>query len=50
MSYLAALVTGGIAGLIFALAKLPIPAPPALSGIVGIIGIWLGYAIVNGIR
>lgn len=36
----------GIAvGLLFGLVKLPIPAPPTLSGIMGITGIFLGYKI-----
>ncbi|MDN4071540.1 MULTISPECIES: XapX domain-containing protein [Fictibacillus] len=38
-----ALITGAAVGLVFALFKLPIPAPPALSGIAGIVGIYLGY-------
>ena len=38
-----ALVTGFIVGFIFALFKLPIPAPPALAGIMGIVGIYLGF-------
>lgn len=42
-----ALFTGGIVGVVFALMKLPIPAPPVLSGIVGIIGIFLGYKLVG---
>jgi XapX domain-containing protein len=36
----------GIAvGLLFGLVKLPIPAPPTLSGIMGIAGIFGGYKI-----
>ncbi|MBM7551803.1 XapX domain-containing protein [Thalassobacillus pellis] len=38
-----ALVTGFAVGFIFALFKLPIPAPPALAGVAGIIGIYLGF-------
>lgn len=38
-----ALVAGLIVGFIFALLRLPIPAPPVLSGLIGIIGIFLGY-------
>ncbi|GGE28698.1 hypothetical protein GCM10011391_04080 [Pullulanibacillus camelliae] len=40
-----ALITGFIVGFIFALLKLPIPAPPALAGIMGIIGIYLGFRV-----
>ena len=45
-----ALLTGFACGLLFSLFKLPIPAPPALAGIVGIIGIWAGYLLVNLFR
>lgn len=42
---LLALLTGIIVGFVFALFKLPIPAPPALAGITGIVGIYLGYKL-----
>lgn len=47
MTYFYGLLVGIICGVIFALFKLPIPAPPSLVGILGIIGIYLGYQIVN---
>ncbi|MBM7853762.1 XapX domain-containing protein [Desulfohalotomaculum tongense] len=40
-----ALVTGLFLGLIFARLKLPIPAPPTLAGVMGIVGIFLGYLL-----
>ncbi|MED4015876.1 XapX domain-containing protein [Sutcliffiella cohnii] len=40
-----ALLTGLIVGFIFALLRLPIPAPPALAGIIGIVGIYLGFKL-----
>lgn len=40
-----ALIVGFVLGLIFIKLKLPIPAPPVLSGILGIIGIWLGFLV-----
>ncbi|UII55781.1 DUF1427 family protein [Cytobacillus spongiae] len=40
---LLSLITGFAVGFIFALFKLPIPAPPALAGITGIVGIYLGF-------
>ncbi|MCD5407016.1 MAG: XapX domain-containing protein [Desulfotomaculum sp.] len=40
-----ALLAGLAVGLLFGKLKLPIPAPPSLSGILGIIGIFLGYLI-----
>ncbi|WP_041580800.1 XapX domain-containing protein [Bacillus sp. 1NLA3E] len=42
---LLSLVTGFFVGFIFALFKLPIPAPPALAGITGIVGIYLGFQL-----
>lgn len=39
---LLALLTGALVGVIFSVLKLPIPAPPVLSGIAGIFGIYLG--------
>ena len=50
MTELYALLTGLAVGILFSLLKLPIPAPPALAGILGIIGIWAGFAIVNLFR
>lgn len=38
-----ALLTGLIVGFIFAWMKLPIPAPPASAGVIGIVGIYLGF-------
>lgn len=36
------LVAGLSVGVFFSLCKLPIPAPPVLSGVTGIIGVYLG--------
>ncbi|WP_199613597.1 XapX domain-containing protein [Paenibacillus alkalitolerans] len=36
------LLVGALLGAVFKLLKLPAPAPPVLSGIVGIFGIFLG--------
>ncbi|RFB17242.1 DUF1427 family protein [Bacillus sp. HNG] len=44
-----ALVSGLIVGFLFALLKLPIPAPPALAGVTGIIGIYLGFKLFQWI-
>ncbi|ADL42872.1 XapX domain protein [Caldicellulosiruptor obsidiansis OB47] len=43
------LITGFIVGAIFKLLKLPIPAPNALAGIMGIFGIFLGAVFVEQI-
>jgi XapX domain-containing protein len=42
---LLSLLTGLLTGFVFALVKLPIPAPPVLSAVVGIAGITLGYML-----
>ena len=34
-------------GLLFGAVKLPIPAPPALAGVIGIFGIYLGYLVAR---
>ncbi len=39
---LLALATGAFVGILFSVLKLPLPAPPVLSGIAGIAGIYLG--------
>jgi XapX domain-containing protein len=41
---LLALLAGVIVGILFSAIKLPIPAPPVLSGVAGIVGIYLGSA------
>ncbi|WHY34104.1 XapX domain-containing protein [Cytobacillus firmus] len=40
---LLSILTGFVVGFVFAFMKLPIPAPPALPGIMGIVGIYLGF-------
>lgn len=42
-------ITGGICGIVFALMKLPVPAPPVFAGVAGIIGLWLGYDLITRI-
>ncbi|MEK7640844.1 MAG: DUF1427 family protein [Patescibacteria group bacterium] len=41
------LATGLVVGVIFSVLKLPIPAPPVVAGIAGIVGIFLGYVLVQ---
>lgn len=43
------LVTGFFVGFLFALMRLPIPAPPALAGVTGIIGVYLGFKVFEQI-
>lgn len=44
---LLALLTGLFAGALFGVVQTPIPAPPNLPGILGILGIFLGYRAVE---
>ncbi|NIP97432.1 MAG: XapX domain-containing protein [Akkermansiaceae bacterium] len=39
---LLALIVGVAVGLVFSASKLPLPSPPVLAGVVGIVGIYLG--------
>lgn len=41
------LLTGTLTGAFFALVDVPIPAPPELPGLMGIVGIYLGYKLVE---
>ncbi len=41
------LLTGFVAGVVFALLKLPIPAPSEFASIVGILGVFLGLLAVR---
>lgn len=40
--------TGAIMGAVFAFFNLPIPAPSVFAGILGILGIFVGYKLVKG--
>ena len=44
---LLSLITGLVAGGIFSFLKLPIPAPNTFSGIFGVIGLCVGYLLVQ---
>jgi XapX domain-containing protein len=39
---LLALAVGFVVGVVFSACKLPLPSPPVLAGIMGIVGIYLG--------
>ena len=45
-----ALITGIFLGVVFSLFNLPIPAPQTLAGILGIVGIFVGYSLIQLIR
>ncbi|MBL4830737.1 XapX domain-containing protein [Aliivibrio kagoshimensis] len=42
---LLAALSGLLVGVVFTAVKLPIPAPPVLSGVIGIVGVYLGSVI-----
>ncbi|MDP0491934.1 MAG: DUF1427 family protein [Verrucomicrobiota bacterium JB023] len=42
---LLSLLAGLLVGFLFSAIKLPLPAPPVLAGVMGIVGIWLGGAL-----
>lgn len=41
------LVTGVLTGAVFRFFQVPIPAPPNLAGIIGIVGIFVGFRLVG---
>jgi len=44
-----ALVVGIVVGLLFSFLKLPLPAPPVLSAVMGVVGIYFGGEIFKWI-
>lgn len=44
-----ALCTGFFAGAAFAAVGVPIPAPPTITGVLGIVGIYLGFRVVKAL-
>ena len=39
------ILVGAILGYIFSKLNLPVPAPSVLVGVLGILGIWIGYCL-----
>jgi XapX domain-containing protein len=50
MTTIFSLLVGIAIGVIFGLLKLPVPVPEALAGLLGIVGMWLGFALVNYLK
>ena len=50
MDYLLPLITGGIVGAAFAIAGATVPAPPNIPGVLGVVGITLGYMAISFIK
>lgn len=44
-----ALVAGLLVGILFKFLKLPIPAPPVLTGVIGIFGVYFGGILADWI-
>ncbi|WP_158056463.1 XapX domain-containing protein [Halorussus halophilus] len=42
-----ALLTGFVTGALFELLQLPAPVPPELPGVMGIVGVYLGFKVVS---
>lgn len=47
MDILLSLIAGMILGIGFAILRLPIPAPITLAGVMGVVGVWIGFMIVQ---
>jgi len=47
MEVVYATLAGMMCGIVFSLLKLPVPAPPMLSGVMGVVGVWLGHVVVQ---
>jgi len=45
-----ATLAGMACGVVFSLLRLPIPAPPVIAGVMGIVGVFAGYVLVNWLR
>lgn len=41
------MLAGFICGAVFTLLRLPLPAPPVLAGVLGIVGVYLGYIAIK---
>ncbi|SDZ20058.1 XapX domain-containing protein [Evansella caseinilytica] len=41
------LIAGIMIGIVFKLLKLPLPAPPVLAGVIGIVGVYSGGMIAD---
>lgn len=41
---------GGAVGLVLAFVGVPVPAPPTVAGVSGILGLTVGYIVIQGMR
>ncbi|MUV36714.1 hypothetical protein JNUCC1_00518 [Lentibacillus sp. JNUCC-1] len=47
---LKSLLAGFLLGVVFSLLKLPIPAPPNLPGVTGVVGVFVGFILVKAYK
>lgn len=47
LSMVKPLIIGFVLGSVFSFFKLPIPAPPTIQGVLGIVGLTAGYLVVS---
>ncbi|MUV36715.1 hypothetical protein JNUCC1_00519 [Lentibacillus sp. JNUCC-1] len=47
MTIIFSFIAGILLGVVFSVFDLPIPAPPNLAGVMGIVGVFLGYALIS---
>jgi XapX domain-containing protein len=50
MEYLMPFITGGIVGAVFAVVGAYVPAPPNIPGVLGVVGITLGYMLATHLK
>jgi XapX domain-containing protein len=50
MTNILGILTGATAGFAFGILKLPLPAPPTIPGLLGILGLYLGYIAATKLR
>lgn len=47
MDVIKSLGVGLVFGVLVSVLRLPLPAPPTLAGVMGIVGLYIGYVLVS---
>jgi len=50
VDYLVPFITGSVVGMLFAGVGAYVPAPPNLQGVLGVVGITVGYMLISTIK
>lgn len=50
MDYIIPLVTGALVGALFSAVGTYVPAPPNIQGVLGVVGITLGFMVVSQLK